>query len=111
MTTDFFAALTAGDIETGASLLENGAEHQPKLEHCATDFPGITTVMKSVTFDDGTHASMVFDIVINGDQPPALPDSEGQAVKVDGEWLMGETTYLSLYDLAKTSCTGPVPPA
>jgi hypothetical protein len=109
VTTDFFAALTGGDTDTGASLLENGEENKPKLAHCAKDFPGITITMKSVTLDSETEASSVFDISIDGEV--VLPDAACTAVKVDGEWLIGEETYLSLYDLAKDTCTGPAPPA
>ena len=39
-----------------------------------------------------------------------LDESRGGAVKVDGEWLVSENTFLSLYDAAKDGCTGTPPP-
>jgi hypothetical protein len=35
-----------------------------------------------------------------------LPDAGAAALQVDGEWVVASSTFQSLYDLAKDSCTG-----
>jgi hypothetical protein len=105
----FFDRLGAEDIEGAAALLENGEANIPKITHCANLLPGASIEVKTIEFTDDTHATLTYDLLINDEV--ALPDSGGATVKVDGEWLFAEASWLSLYDAAKDSCTGPAPEA
>ena len=106
---DFFAAFGAKDAAGAAALMENGETHQPKIEQClnlADTLKGIE--LKSVVLDDtGAKATLTYDIL--GPDGPLVAGSQGASLKIDGEWKVAETTFLSLYDAAKDSCTGPAP--
>ena len=60
--------------------------------------------MQTVEFTDEETATATFAILEDG--AVLLEESGGGAVKVDGEWLVSENTFLSLYDAAKDGCTG-----
>lgn len=105
-TTEFFSLIGAGDHESAVALLENGSDYLDELAHCEELVTGAAVEMQSVTID-GDTASTLFDISING--AVVLEGSGGTAVLTDGEWLVGENTFLSLYDAAKEGCTGPPP--
>lgn len=105
-TTEFFRLIGEGDHESAVALLENGSEYLDELAHCEELVTGAAVEMQSVTVD-GQTASTLFDILING--AVVLEGSGGTAVLTDGEWLVGENTFLSLYDAAKEGCTGPPP--
>jgi len=106
--TEFFALVGQGDFDAAALLFENGEEHKAKLVHCADLVSGVTVEMTSVELMDAETASALFAILKNGEV--LLAESGGGAVKVDGEWLVSENTFLSLYDAAKDGCTGTPPP-
>jgi hypothetical protein len=107
--TEFFSLVGQGDFEAASALIENGEEAVPKLNHCADLVSGVTIEMTSVELDDEETATALFAILKDGEV--LLAESGGGAVKVDGEWLVSENTFLSLYDAAKEGCTGPPPPA
>jgi hypothetical protein len=107
--TEFFSLVGQGDFDGASALIENGEAAKPRLVHCADLVNGVTIEMASVDLVDEETASATFAIK-RGDAV-LLPESGGGAVKVDGEWLVSENTFLSLYDAAKDSCTGPPPPA
>lgn len=107
--TEYFRLVGEGDFTGAAALLENGAAHVPKLEHCADLVAGVTVEVNSVELSDPETASALFAILKDGEV--LLAESGGGAVKTDGEWLVSENTFLSLYDAAKEGCTGPPPPA
>lgn len=107
-TTEFFDLIGAGDFDAAVVLLENGAEYRDELDHCADLVNGVSIEMKTVEITDDT-ATTTYDIAINGEV--VLADSGGTAVYADDAWLVGENTFLSLYDAAKESCTGPPPAA
>ena len=107
---DFFAAFGAQDADLAASLMENGETHKPKILHCAnlaTAFSGIE--LQTVVLDDAETATLTYDI-LGPDGTPLVEGSQGRALKIEGEWRIAETAFLSLYDAAKDGCTGPVPP-
>jgi hypothetical protein len=107
--TEFFSLVGQGDFDGASALIENGEAAKPRLVHCADLVSGVSIEMASVDLVDEETASAIFAIK-RGDAV-LLPESGGGAVKVDGEWLVSENTFLSLYDAAKDSCTGPPPPA
>ena len=107
---DFFAAFGQADFDTTVALIENGEAHRAEFLHCENlteAFSGIE--MKEVVLE-GDRATLTYDI-LGPDGAPLVEGSQGAAIKVDGEWLVAETTFLSLYDAAKDGCTGPPPPA
>ncbi|MCO8129137.1 hypothetical protein NHL50_18165 [Acidimicrobiia bacterium EGI L10123] len=105
----FFDRLGAEDIEGAADFLENGEANIPTIRHCANLLPGASIRVLSTEFTDEATASMIYELSLNGEV--VLPESGGGAVKADGEWLFAENSWLSLYDAAKDSCTGPAPAA
>jgi hypothetical protein len=105
---DFFALLGEGDIDGAIVLLQNGEDFRARMEHCKDLTAGASVEPLTVEFTDGETASATFDILLNG--AVVLEGAGGGAVNIDGEWLVSENTFLSLYDAAKDSCTGPVPP-
>jgi hypothetical protein len=108
-TTEFFRLVGTGAFEEAVVLLENGADYVDELEHCRDLVNGATVEMQTVAID-GETATTTYDILING--AVVLEGSGGSAVlQDDGSWLVGENTFLSLYDAAKDSCTGPPPAA
>ena len=107
--TEFFSLVGQGDFDGASALIENPESAQPRLVHCADLVAGVTIEMTSVELVDDETASATF--AINKDGAVLLAESGGGAVKVDGEWLVSENTFLSLYDAAKDGCTGTPPPA
>lgn len=107
--TEFFSLVGQGDFDGASALIENPESAQPRLVHCADLVAGVTIEMTSVELVDDETASATF--AINKDGAVLLEESGGGAVKVDGEWLVSENTFLSLYDAAKDGCTGTPPPA
>lgn len=105
-TVEFFRLIGVGDAEAAVVLLENGSDYLDELAHCEELVMGASVEMQSVTVD-GDTASTLYDILIDG--AVVLEGSGGTAVLTDGGWLVGENTFLSLYDAAKDGCTGPPP--
>jgi hypothetical protein len=105
---EFFSLVGQGDFAGASALIENGEEAEPKLVHCADLVSGVTIEMTTVELTDPETATALFAILKDG--AVLLPESGGGAVKVDGEWLVSENTFLSLYDAAKEGCTGTPPP-
>jgi len=107
--TEFFSLVGQADFDGASLLFENGETHKPKLLHCESLVAGVTIEVTSVELIDETSASALFAISKDGEV--LLAESGGGAVKVDGEWIVSENTFLSLYDAAKEGCDGPPPPA
>ena len=61
---------------------------------------------KTVEFTDDETATLTFDILLGGRRGSG-GGRRWRCGTVDGEWLVSENTFLSLYDAAKDSCTGP----
>jgi hypothetical protein len=101
--TDFFRLLGEQSTDDAVPLLENGEAHRAEIEACKEVTKGATVAVKSVEIVDPANANVVFDILING--AVVLPDGGGAVVYTDGQWLVAEDTFQSLYDLAKDSCT------
>ncbi|MGK2948621.1 MAG: hypothetical protein ACSLFP_08605 [Acidimicrobiales bacterium] len=106
--TEFFSLVGQGELSAAAAMIENGEEAEPRLVHCEDLVSGVTIEMISVELVDETTATALFSILKDG--AVLLAESGGGAVKLDGEWLVSENTFLSLYDAAKEGCTGTPPP-
>lgn len=106
--TEFFALVGQGDFAAASAMIENGEAAEPRLVHCADLVAGIAIEDVAVELTDGETATATFSILKDG--VVLLEGSGGGAVKVDDRWLVSENTFLSLYDAAKDSCTGPPPP-
>jgi ABC-type glycerol-3-phosphate transport system substrate-binding protein len=108
---DFFTAFGKAEFDTTVALMENGEDYRARFLHCenlTTAFSGVAVKTVEV---DGDTAALTYDILGPDGTTPLIEGSQGSAVKVDGEWLVAENTFLSLYDAAKDGCTGPPPPA
>lgn len=105
---EFFDLVGQGELAAAAALIDNGEDAEPRLVHCADLVSGVTIEMISVELVDEETATALFAILKDGEV--LLEESGGGAVKVDGQWIVSENTFLSLYDAAKESCTGPPPP-
>jgi hypothetical protein len=105
LTVDFFRLLGEQNVDDALALLENGEAHRAEMESCKEITKGASVEIKTVELVDATNANMTFAILING--AVVLEEAGGSAVNVDGEWLVAEGTFQSLYDLAKDSCETP----
>jgi hypothetical protein len=93
--TNFFnapPAQAAAMLEDGASL---GAAFKAaeKLQAGNTE----SAKVKTVKLTGPTTAAVTFELDVNGS--PAIPSSDGQAVYVNGKWLVAKATFCGLVDL------------
>jgi hypothetical protein len=108
---DFFKAFGEADFDTTIALMENGEEYREEFLHCENLTSAFSGVAIKTVVIDGDTAALTYDILGPDGTTPLVEGSQGTAVKVNGEWILGENTFLSLYDAAKDGCTGPPPPA
>lgn len=90
----------AASVETRKALVDNGSAHAASLA-LLTQNPLIgqaNGVVKKVTFTSPQRADVVYDITVGG--AVALPNAQGVAVLVAGQWKVGEETYCGLVILA-----------
>ena len=93
-----FNSMGEGDFDAAASYIENGTDHMDELQGFSELAVGVTAEVTSVELIDYTTAIYVMDISINGEV--ALPDSSGEAVLIDGTWVMSESSWNALAALA-----------
>lgn len=100
----FFQNTTS--IPDRVALLENGPSLQKALEQRAVDplQQQASAQVVSVALDDATHATVTYNILING--TPALTDAQGTAVLQDGVWKVGADSFCALISLGATA---PIP--
>jgi hypothetical protein len=105
-----FGAMGEADFDTAAIYIENGSDYIAELQGFADLAVGVSTEVTSVELLDDTTAIYVMDISIGGEV--ALPDSSGEAVYVDGGWVMSESSWNALAALAPPpETTVPAEPA
>jgi hypothetical protein len=102
---EYFSVLGQGDVDQAVLLLEDGENWRDEMVACSTLTGGVTADVQSVDLADGSNATASIAIV-GPDGNVLLPEAGAAAIKVDGEWLVASSTFESLYDLAKDSCTG-----
>ncbi|MCU1392631.1 MAG: hypothetical protein JWM34_1059 [Ilumatobacteraceae bacterium] len=102
--TTFFQNTTS--IPDRVALLENGASLQQAVEQRAADplMGQASAQVLSVTIDDPTHATVTYNVLLNG--TPALSNAQGTAVYVDGVWKVGAESFCALVSLGATA---PIP--
>ena len=103
--TEYFSVLGQGDVDAAVVLLEDGESWRDEMVACSTLTEGVTADVQTVELTDGSNAEATIAIV-GPDGTVLLPDAGAAAIKVDGEWRVASSTFQSLYDLAKDSCTG-----
>jgi hypothetical protein len=59
--------------------------------------------VKSITFTDNEHADVTYDLVLNGIQPPQLPNQIGGAVLVNGQWKVSTQTFCDIAALGNSA--------
>ena len=97
----FFQNTTS--IPDRVALLQNGPSLQKALELRAVDplQQQASAQVVSVALDDPTHATVTYNILING--TPALTDAQGTAVLQDGVWKVGADSFCALISLGTTA--------
>lgn len=100
----FFQNTTS--IPDRVALLENGPSLQKAVEQRAVDplQRQASARVVSVALDDATHATVTYDILLNG--TPALTDAQGRSVLQDGVWKVGADSFCALIGLGATA---PIP--
>ncbi|WP_216899982.1 hypothetical protein [Nocardia alni] len=90
----FFDGKTPPDQKVG--LLENGSTFAPAIAAQAKSPMGAasTASVSAVKVADPAHAAVTYSILMNGS--PALPNQNGAAVDVGGQWKVAAATYCGL---------------
>jgi hypothetical protein len=102
---EYFSVLGQGDVDQAVLLLEDGESWRDEMVACSTLTGGVTADVQTVELTDGSNATASIAIV-GPDGNVLLPEAGAAAIKGDDGWLVASSTFESLYDLAKDSCTG-----
>ena len=96
----FFTA--GGPVDSHIALLEDGEKFRPELTASAKD-PSNKYLSAKVTnvVVSGTSATVTYDL--NGRNFVLLGGSMGEAVKLDGKWLVSKKTYCQLITLQNST--------
>lgn len=90
----FFDGNTPADKKI--TLVENGSTFAAAITQQASSpmAAGSTATVADVKLDDTANATVTYSILINGS--PALPNQNGKAVNIDGQWKVAAVTYCGL---------------
>jgi hypothetical protein len=101
----FFTA--GGSVDSHIALLEDGAKFRAELT-AASKNPTAADLSAKVTdvVVSGTTAAVTYDLTGKGGAV-LLAGSIGEAVKVDGAWLVSKKTYCQLVTLQDSSVAHP----
>jgi hypothetical protein len=66
---------------------------------------GYSGELQSLQFDDATHARFTFTLLLHGQ--PLYMNQQGEAVKIDGRWMMTRQSECSLLALGQLICPPP----
>ncbi len=93
----FFDGKTPADQKI--ALVENGSTFAPAIAAQAKSpmAAGSAATVSAVTLTDPAHAAVTYSILVNGS--PALPNQNGAAVDVGGQWKVAAATYCGLLKL------------
>jgi hypothetical protein len=93
------------DASTKTDLVQNGAKMNALVAALAQAATTAKSSVKinSVSFTSPTHATVSFDILLNG--TPALPNAQGQALldPASGKWQVADVTLCTLAVLDNVS--------
>jgi hypothetical protein len=104
--TNLYESFFSAPIAQAKTMLQDG-DSLGKAFIIANKLKGPNTEsakVKSVTLNPDNTASVTFELDANGN--PVIPSSDGQAVYVNGKWLVSKTTFCNLVSLGHP---GPVP--
>lgn len=92
-------------------LLENGTQFQQviKAQSKSPLASSATAKVTKVTVTSATQAKVAYNILLNG--APALTGQNGVAVKQDGTWKVGDTSFCGLLAVENGGKTSSLPPA
>lgn len=102
---EFFSKNTP--IAQKETLLQNGTTTmKPAVEAFAANpmTSQVTANVSKVTVTSPDSATVTYDIVVNG--APVMSSVPGQAVQVNGKWLVSDASLCSLLQLAASSGGG-----
>lgn len=100
----FFDGNTPADKKI--TLVENGSTFATAITQQASSpmAAGSTAAVADVKLDDTTNATVTYSILINGS--PALPNQNGKAVNIDGQWKVAAATYCGLLKIQGAAPAG-----
>ncbi|MGH9075051.1 MAG: hypothetical protein ACRDZQ_13185 [Acidimicrobiales bacterium] len=98
--TTFFDAATPESKQV--ALLQDGSKYKPLITKVRKLLPAGTTADVKAVKVNGTHATVSYALSTNGSA--LLPSATGQAVDVNGRWLVSSTTFCSLVSLTGSHC-------
>ncbi|HEY9311003.1 hypothetical protein [Williamsia sp.] len=86
----------AAPVEERTAYIENPAVFGPVLQGMSTNpqAAGTTASVQSVTLDAPDKATVVWDLELGGN--PVLPGQSGEAVLVDGTWVVAGVTFCTV---------------
>ncbi|MQY20960.1 hypothetical protein NRB20_40690 [Nocardia sp. RB20] len=89
-------------IAQRTSAVENGTALTPALSTLAANpqTQGTSATVSSVLRADASHAHVTYTLLIHGN--PVLPNQNGQAVQVGGQWKVAAATFCTLLTLQGT---------
>ena len=94
----FFAANTT--MSERQALLQNGSQFaqpmQAEFTALAGQKPSLT--INSVSLSNATTAQVNYTVNLNGQ--PVLKDQKGEALEVNGKWLVSDSTLCQLFSLS-----------
>ncbi|WP_216909535.1 hypothetical protein [Nocardia noduli] len=95
--TVFFNA--AAPVDQRIASVEKGDIFAPVLQAQAADPAkgGTTATVSAVKTVDATNAKVTYTLLMGGN--PVLPNQGGEAVKIDGKWKVGASTFCALMAL------------
>lgn len=97
----FFAASTP--MQTRINLLQNGKDFsqvmQAEFTQLANQKPSVT--VNSITFPNKTTAKVNYTVYLSGQ--PVLKDQTGEALLIDNNWLVSDSTLCQLLSLGGTA--------
>jgi len=95
--------------EQKKDIIEDYAALLPILKTQTTNpaASGIKAAVKDITLQGGSSAQVTYDLVSAKDNSPLLPNASGQALKINGTWVVSEKTFCSLIKLSDPNAKCP----
>jgi hypothetical protein len=87
-------------VEDADSILE--AHHQGLAQHTAEDLAKYSGLVDSIEMIDATRADVRYTILFDG--KPQYAFQPGQAVKIDGKWMVSRDTVCALLRYGGITC-------
>ncbi|MFC9790252.1 hypothetical protein [Rhodococcus sp. NPDC127528] len=99
--TDAFVVFFSGDTAAAQkiTMVQNGQAFADTIDAQAGSpiAKGTTATVSTVDLDAPGHATVTYTVLMDG--KPVLPDQTGEAVEVDGNWKVAQSTFCALLTL------------